>query len=135
MSAYIMSEQDINDIVNYFVNATASDQLWLCIDGDYNYLTRDNAEHVADILYRENVRSVDARYNETNTVNFTYKPTYNTVSDKEVSQLIDSLEYQSCETSDYYETQAYKMLCNMRKNLLQRIFAEEPDYTTMIQTN
>lgn len=126
-----MSEKDINDIVNYFVNSTASDQLWLCIDGDYNYLTRDNAEHVADILYRENVRSVDARYNESNAVDFTYKPTYNTVSDKEVSQLIDSLEYQSCETDDYYETQAYKMLCNMRKNLLQRIFAEEPDYATM----
>lgn len=128
MSAYIMSDQQISDIVNYFVNSTASDQLWLCINGDYKYLTRDNAEQVASILYLENKRSVDHRYNETNEFDFTYKPSYKTVSDKEVSQLIDSLEYQSCETNDYYSTQAYQMLCNMRKNLLQRIFAEEVDY-------
>lgn len=129
MSAYIMSDEDINDIVNYFVNSTASNQLWICINGDYQYLTRDNAEKVAGILYLENKRSVDYRYDETNKFDFTYKSSgYKTVSDAEVSRLIDSLEYQSCETNDYYETQAYKILCNMRKNLLQRIFAEEPDY-------
>ena len=131
MSAYIMSEEQINEIVNYFVNATASTQLWVQVDGEYGYLIRDNAERVAQILYGENVRSVDARYNEANTLSFTYKPTYRTVSDKEVSQLIDSLEYQSCETDDYYSTQAYKMLCNMRKNLLQRIFAEEVEYSSV----
>lgn len=128
MSAYIMSDQQINDIVNYFVNATASNQLWIKVDGDYCYLTRDNARIVASILYLENVRSVDARYNETNTADFAYKASYNTVTDKEVSHLIDSLEYQSCETDDYYTTEAYKILCSMRKNLLQRIFAEEVDY-------
>lgn len=131
MSAYIMSDKDINDIVNYFVNSTASTQLWLRVNGDYEYLTRDNAEQVAGILYLENKRSVDHRYNETNDFDFTYKASYNTVSDKEVAQLIDSLEYQSCETDDYYTTQAYKMLCNMRKNLLQRIFAEEVEYSSL----
>jgi len=130
MSAYIMSEQDINELVNYFVNATASTQLWIPVRGQYNYLTRDNAQQVAQILYSENVRSVDARYNETNVTDFNYKPSYNTVSDKEVAKLIDSLEYQSCETDDYYTTEAYRMICNMRKNLLQRVFAEEVEYSS-----
>jgi len=130
MSAYIMSEQDINELVNYFVNATASTQLWIPVDSEYNYLTRENAQRVAQILYNENVRSVDARYNETNATDFNYKPSYNTVSDKEVAKLIDSLEYQSCETDDYYTTEAYRMICNMRKNLLQRVFAEEVEYSS-----
>lgn len=131
MSAYIMREQDISDIVNYFVNSTASSQLWLPVNGEYNYLTRDNAPEVARILFAENVRSVDTRYNEENSSIFAYKASYNTVSDKEVAQLIDSLEYQSCETGDYYETEAYKILCNMRKNLLQRVFAEEVEYSSV----
>lgn len=131
MSAYIMATEDINDLVNYFLNATSSTQLWLQVNGDYCYLTRDNAEKVAGILYLENKRSVDARYNETNEFNFTYKPSYKTVSDKKVASLIDSLEYQSCETDNYYSTQAYKMLCAMRKNLLQRVFAEEVEYSSV----
>lgn len=129
MSAYIMATEDINNIVNYFVNATASTQLWLLVNGEYVYLTRTNAERVAQILYSENVRSVDHRYNETNARDFIYKPSYRTVEDREVSQLIHSLEYQSCETDDYYSTEAYKMLCAMRKNLLQRIFAEDVEYS------
>lgn len=127
MSAYVMSNQDINNIVNYFVNSTASSQLWIPVDGEYNYLDRNNAEKVANILFLENVRSVDTRYNKKNNVDSVYKFSYKTVTDKEVSQLIDSLEYQSCETDDYYTTEAYMIICSMRKNLLQRIFSDEPE--------
>jgi hypothetical protein len=124
-----MSEQDINDIVNYFVNASREgEKLWIKVNGEYNYLDRNNAAAVATELFAQNVRSVDVRYDEENDSRFNYKPTYKKVSDKKVSRLIDSLEYQSCETDDYYQTNAYCILCRMRKQLLQSIFAEEPDY-------
>ena len=128
MSAYIMSDESINNIVNYFANAAREqDQAYVPMNGTYNYITHKTAEEVANILYTQNVRSVDSRYNEENQYSFTFKPSYKKISDKELVNELSSLEYQSCETDDYYTTEAYQIICRMREQLLQDMFAEEEE--------
>lgn len=129
MSAYIVSDNHINAIVSYFANRVAGEGLWTKIDGQYNYLTPDNAHHIAYELYRENVRSVDYRYSEANgdeDYTFTYlrhvKDVY-TVGD--IAKALDGLEYQSCERDDYHHSQAYQILHDMRKALLSKVCAQE----------
>lgn len=129
MSAYIMTDDSINNIVNFFANAVRpQDQAYVPMNGRYDYINKNTAEEVARILYAQNVRSVDTRYNEENEAKFTYKPSYQRISNKELVQEMDSLEYQSCETDDYYQTEAYLIICRMRKQLLQEIYAEEEAY-------
>jgi hypothetical protein len=47
------------------------------------------------------------------------KTTYYPQDLKHFAEMIDSMEYQSCETDDYYETHAYKLLEQARRILLK----------------
>jgi hypothetical protein len=61
------------------------------------------------VLYRQNVRSVDARYQEGNEVeSLRYRPTGRpAVSAVQMIKACNCYDYQACETDDYYETLAY----------------------------
>lgn len=125
MSAYLVSDNHINVIVSYFAHEIQGKGLYCKVNGEYAYLTPENAKYVAYELYRENVRSVDRRYNEHNSdelYNFEYlrhvKDVYNPL---EISGALDCLEYQSCERDDYNRSEAYRLLHNMRKHLLRQM--------------
>ena len=47
------------------------------------------------------------------------KTTYYPEDLRHFAEIIDSIEYQSCETDDYYETHAYKLLEQARRILLK----------------
>lgn len=88
-------------------------------------MTEDNAKDLAYQLYKENVRSVNNRYQETNTdedYDFEFiagaKMSY---SVEEIAGAIDCLEYQSCEREDYHESDAWQTVCSMRKQLLRSL--------------
>jgi hypothetical protein len=74
------------------------------------------ATHYANILYRENFRSIKHRYPsstvEASEIRVTDKDISNNKGLDAVSLLkqCDCLIYQSCETDDYYETLAYKLV-------------------------
>lgn len=130
MSAYIVSDNHISVLVSYFVGRTPHDGLWLEVNGKYQYLNGDNAAEVARILYAQNVRSVDVRYGEENPAYyaFRYVPRAKDMySVAEIAGLIDCLEYQSCETRDYYATNAYHIVCLMRKALLHELQEALPE--------
>ena len=124
MSAFIVNENHVNVIVSYFVDPRPMYRLYAKIDGTYQYLTPENAAQVAQTLYAENVRSVDVRYSEENDSRYTFKylpmaKLHFSIAD--IAGALDCLEYQSCETDDYYQTEAYQILTSMRKYLLKRL--------------
>lgn len=128
MSAFIVNENHINVIVSYFVGSCYPYGLWAKINGEYQYLTRENAAGVAQTLYAQNVRSVDVRYSEENdsTHAFQYVPAAKMrFSIAQIAGALDCLEYQSCETDDYYQTEAYTILTAMRKHLLKQLQERE----------
>lgn len=100
------------------------------------------AETVANILHAENIRSVSDRYEEPatyangmstdNLPGLCERPERIAVTSREsfnppvtnpvhILKMCDCLEYQSCETEDYRETLAYKILEAIRAAAVRRL--------------
>lgn len=128
MSAFVVNDNHINVIVSYFVEDAMDDRLWYEMNGKYGYMSKEDAEKVAQCLYSQNIRSVNDRYNELEEDGFAYKfiPHARRVySIGEIAMALDCLEYQSCESEDYHATDAYKLLLAMRKQLLKEVAKEQ----------
>jgi hypothetical protein len=73
------------------------------------------ATHYANILYRENFRSIKHRYPSSTIEASEIKVTDRDISNNKgidavsILKQCDCLIYQTCETEDYYETLAYKL--------------------------
>lgn len=87
------------------------------VDTDTNSI----ASIYADILKKENIRSVDHRYqnsvSEFDPVNVTNADRANgklIVRPIDILKMCGSVEYQSCETEDYEDTVAYRLLNAIR---------------------
>lgn len=131
MSAFLCNNDHFNVVTSYFVGEYRDGGLWLEVNGEYGYLTKENAGAVATILRDENVRSLISRYGAQRTgiedysYEFNYEPrAKRNYTELEIAGAIDCLEYQSCESDDYYTTEAYKILCLMRKHLLNELQPE-----------
>jgi len=107
MSAYVVSP----DTIDYLVTAS---RLWrLAGDGYLPYETRNLTDNeLGQILLAENVRSVNARYNETDeTPEYEYRDVrFDAIDAVTVLKSVQCLNYQSCETDDWKTTTAYKVL-------------------------
>lgn len=137
MSAYIMNDDEINYIVSYFIDPSHSIDggAWLHIGDEYNYLTSKNSAEVAKILQAENVRSVNNRYGDDtpNTYEFEYIPAARKRPVGNIIGALDCLEYQSCETDDYHQSNAYEIMQGLRKHLLKTIAEKDGTYTWGIE--
>lgn len=127
MSAFVVDDNHINIIVSYFVTPLMQNRLWLELGGKYLYMAYGDAHKVAECLYSQNIRSVNERYNETEEDGFAYRyiEAAQNYSPGEIAMALDGLEYQSCETDDYHDTDAYKILLSMRKRLLTNMYEDE----------
>jgi len=70
------------------------------------------AQGIANMLKWENIRSVNYRYDESSTkdtVKLESAETAQNLSLGDLHRLIRCFHYQSCETSDYYTTEAFKL--------------------------
>lgn len=125
MSAYQVSDNHINVIVSWFLDYRKDNQLWFELGGEYGYMDEEAAARVAWTLHSQNVRSVNHRYSEASSDEvYTFKKIGNAKQAyglAEIAGALDCLEYQSCETSDYYTTDAYKLITSMRKHLLKKV--------------
>ncbi len=105
MSAYVVS----TDTIDYIVTAA---RLWrLDADGYLPYDARNITDSELGQILSENVRSVNARYNDTDTPEaYEYRPVgYGYIGAVEVLKSVQCLNYQSCETDDWETTLAYKV--------------------------
>jgi hypothetical protein len=118
MSAWLCSQTHINELAAYYV------------DKCQRYVNvRKSFKEVAELLFNENVRSLSARYSDYEEMVWykfaapiAYKRTIHNpfIMAKQVSCYC----YQSCETDDFYETEAYK-ICEAIKDTL---LSSHPDY-------
>lgn len=129
MSAWICPDEHINVIVSYFVKRVGYEGLWLELDDKFQYLDEYNAAKVAQILYAENVKSVNSRYNEDTSDEYMgwhyYQQARNKYSVAEIAQAINSYSYQSSETEGFYLSKAAQIIAAMQKELLREIIEKE----------
>jgi hypothetical protein len=102
MSAYICSDRQFQTIAEYAAEYMGAD-----------------AATVADVLKRENVRSVNTRYNEkTRSSKVAFKAGNSLLgsgfNNADIVALCNCVNYQSCENNDYQQTIAASLL-NMIK--------------------
>ena len=89
-------------------------------------LTRETADEVGRMLWKQNYESVNYRYDEEPTVEAKQPYTYEPVPEDEMDildaiKLTLSYEYQSCETPDWEYTEAYRFAESLIRELIHRI--------------
>ena len=105
MSAFICNTYHVCQLVAYAANH--QHEKW----------DREKCQEVADILYRENFRSVNARYpgHQQEYPGITYRPSLcNPLSPVQFFKALDCLAYQSCEAEGWKESKAHELIEDMR---------------------
>lgn len=106
MSAYVVSEYHINALVTYAAFARIG-YYW---QGKRREVQGDQ-RRVASVLHAENVRSVNARYSMADPAHgHEYRIELANLSDIGAIKACHGLAYQSCETDDWGDTEAYAIL-------------------------
>lgn len=116
MSAFVVSEDHIKAIVAFYANG----RYFTAISKE------EEATRMANILMEQNVRSVNRRYEENQpaerieitTRDITCKLINDPVA---ILKLVQSLEYQSCETDDWRETEAKSILDTIQSDAISRL--------------
>lgn len=132
MSAYIVSSnKTLAGIVNFTsknVTGKPFEVYWEKTLHEFDLSTKTGLVRFANVLLDENVRSVDYRYKEENERN-PFKPVDLVEHDGNISigqfgKLLTCLEYQSCETSDWESTLAFKIIQDLKDLALRKL----PEY-------
>jgi hypothetical protein len=121
MSAFVVQSEHIGALVKFYL--TARPGSLECWRG--NPVNHNDAGDMMACLMAENVRSVNARYQ-------THEPQEPEILSDRLSQYADinevqalkacaCLEYQSCETEDYRDTEAYHLLRQIEKKAIRQI--------------
>lgn len=125
MSAYVHDNEHIIAIVNG-ARRNKLESVW--IDDVYcNVSIDEHAQLLCNILLGENIRSVNYRYDENDSLNpgIVFKQDKRRLSPIALCKAINSLDYQSCETPDWRETFACKLLENWTAQLLKLVGLSE----------
>lgn len=108
MSAYVVSNEHINALVNFGIGANYFDPVTKCLES----ITPATAERVGQILISENQRSVNYRYNEKESAPvFVFSNGYgHFMTAVQIIKLCHGLDYQCCEPDDWPQTVAHSIL-------------------------
>lgn len=124
MSAFIVSDYHINALVSWASSRNGNDAVSYYWSGRRRDV-REDSKRVASVLHAENVRSVNARYSECDEpAGFKYRPValgYTKITPVQVIKACHCLEYQSCETSDWQETEAFAILAGIQDAALRAL--------------
>ena len=115
MSAFVCNKVTFDRIVTYvFANRL-----------DFNWLIRKHGtvQQMGQVLVNENYRSVNERYNDSD-IPFEYQYTYKPESLLQVLKSVNCLDYQSCETDNWNQTDAYEILDHVKDSILQNLIQQ-----------
>ena len=128
MSAFICSDNHISAIVRWATRNNVS--IWygnpsrsLRAGGDLSRSLRTGDEQeLVDILYAENVKSVNYRYRGGDpTTGCVYDPTSPILAPVAVIKAVQSLEYQSCEHPGWETSDAKEILQAIQSEAIRRL--------------
>ena len=113
MSAYIVTNATINAVLHYYRSSRDGGSVLRLYERGggreigpwHNYATW---KKMGQIIYAQNVRSVNFRYNDNvPETDYCYAfPLIPPLSPLEIIRLCDCIDYQSCETPDWHDTEA-----------------------------
>lgn len=107
MSAFVVSDKHINSLLTWAnINMDGIN----LPDGDIlSFKVVDDLQKLAQILLDENYKSVNYRYNrnDSETIEFHFTPVLTPV---EILKACECFDYQACETNDYKESAAYRII-------------------------
>lgn len=116
MSAFIVDPEQIKGILITYNSL------------QYKPLALLELENMAKVLYAENVRSVNYRYNEKTKTkedfNFSFYPRLSII---QAIKFCDCLGYQSCERPDYEKSKAYHLLNKIRVCLYSALLQQSKE--------
>ena len=138
MSAFIVSKEHIDAMVHAGLKygrrytlrwRVGADPEWA---GDYEAysvavqtqtreLTRETADRVGAMLWNENMRSVDHRYEQANDREVYRFTEYDKMQPVMALKLIDCYEYQSCEHDEWESSEAHAFCQALRKTLIHSL--------------
>jgi hypothetical protein len=126
MSAFLVGHDHIDGLLTFAINAKAS-YYDPKRETRVNF-TRVNATEIGCILQAENVRSLNCRYGDDNaTEAYTFNPfgEFYSMRHSEVCLIVlkacDCFDYQACETSDYEESLAWRIVDAIRSAALHAL--------------
>lgn len=123
MSAFMCSERHLSALVHYAVQNRVR---WY--DGRCRYANDVGGEQVLMILAHQNERSVCCRYKDSDggvATAMRLAPREN-LTLVQIIKLANSYDYQACETDDYRETEAAKIVDAIRHEAMRKL----PGYET-----
>ena len=119
MSAWIVSEKHVLTLAYFYEKC-------------FNKLTDSTLiKKTARILWNENIKSVNYRYNETNkrSVSKNWLDLIDEkISNESLIKQINCWEYQSCEHPGFYKSKAYEMMKDLKIVLLNEIVSKTTAY-------
>lgn len=105
MSAFILNDYHLGAMVQFAVLHRVN----VYHKGTWYYIQNHGTpDLLLTVLHRQNVRSVDSRYNEKNDVDdLKFKPIAWSFSAVQIIKACNCYDYQACETEDYHDTLAF----------------------------
>jgi len=132
MSAFIVSDQHIEALVAYGIRHNIE---VATLDGEliYSFVVQEDAIKMHNELVAENYRSVKARYGATETevpvlTALDPRMVIPHYSHAQIYKACHCLEYQSCETRDYYDTFGYRIVRTIENHAAYSIISAMPEY-------
>ena len=110
MSAYVVPAFHINALVTWAAGKYGMNEVsyyW----GGRRRLVRGDEARIASVLYAENVRSVNSRYQEHDPAHgFKFKRVSAMLNPIDVIKACHGYGYQACETSDWEQSEAFAII-------------------------
>lgn len=129
MSAFVVKDSLIKGILSYWAADRYNPSIQLD-EKKYNLKSDKDLQELGQILLDENYKSYNFRYNQLGNVpKFVYRPRYQLedgtlIKAINILKACDCFDYQACETDDYKQSKAFKIIDHIRGNAITRL----PDY-------
>lgn len=115
MSAYVVTDERIAAILQASSHHPG-DSFYYYWNGERHY-----TNNLGQILLNENYRSVNFRYSENDSPREFQPKTIRQYKPVEILSLIAGYEYQSCETDDWRETEAFAIVDALKHRAIRRL--------------
>lgn len=128
MSAFVVSTKHIDALVNFALNyspAYTYDTFRYFYNHEWHWI-KARANETGQKLLDQNYRSVNYRYNETETAPvYTYRPYTGELNPEKIIKACNCYDYQACETDDYKDTEASAIIDAIRDAAIEKLTENE----------
>lgn len=125
MSAFLLDDKNYNYLLSVIRDRTSRKGLVYSQLMQFDLKNDEHLAHMGNILKSQNVRSLNARYpkSPTELVSFEFKYKHQNETNYVMTALkiLSCYEYQSCESDDWYDSVAYKLVNVLRARLVSTL--------------